>query len=70
MKIIRKKKLKEIQEGLDFIYTDLLMLQEGSWTPDESSVEASLDTVRSIGNLLQLEIKDVRHENSDRPDDL
>jgi len=48
---------------LDAIYTDLLMLQDGSWEPDESSIEASINTVDTIGNILGIRIKDMRDEN-------
>lgn len=35
----------EIQQALVELYTDLCMLQDGSWEPDHDSVDASIGNV-------------------------
>tara|TARA_R110000803_G_scaffold52425_3_gene107960 strand:+ start:2040 stop:2300 length:261 start_codon:yes stop_codon:yes gene_type:complete len=47
---------------LNCIYTDLLMLEDGSWVPDEDSINDTLDNVRTIANNLGVELKDTREE--------
>lgn len=48
------KKNKRVSELLNDIYTDMLMLKEYAWEPDEDSVQASIETVETIASELQL----------------
>jgi len=49
-----------IQLFLDSLYTDLLMLQDGSWMPDQHSINASLQVLEGLAKELDLECKDNR----------
>lgn len=51
---------ENLQALLNNIYTDLLMLKEGEWTPDESSCEDSIKTIEDIAIELDIEITDTR----------
>jgi hypothetical protein len=61
--ILNKESLEELESLLNHIHTDLAMLQDGSWTPDITSIEASLNTVDEIANILGIELKDIRDES-------
>lgn len=45
---------------INHVYTDLLMLQDGTWQPDEKSVEDSINTVEKLAEELKLNLKDTR----------
>ena len=51
---------KELQQRFDKLYTDLLMLQDGSWEPDFQSVDASLDTLADIADYFGIYMADTR----------
>lgn len=51
---------KQVSPDLNLIYTDMLMLQEGVWVPDDDSVKSSVDTIERIANTLGVELKDIR----------
>jgi hypothetical protein len=52
---------KVIESGLSHLYTDLLMLGDGTWIPDESSIRASLNNLGECAeSILELELKDNR----------
>ena len=53
---------EEIQKLLNSIYTDLLMLRDGDWQPDEDSCEASINTVKELASELRYELTDIRDE--------
>lgn len=51
---------EKLQALLNHIYTDILMLKEGSWQPDESSCEDSIEVIEQIASELDIEITDTR----------
>ena len=52
--------MREIEELLSGIYTDILMLQDGTWQPDDDSCNATIDAIERLSTLLNAEIKDTR----------
>ena len=50
-KMDKEQKMKELLEGL---YVDFQMLEEGTWIPDEHSIEASKDAVAEIADMLNM----------------
>lgn len=50
----------ELEELLSGVYTDILMLQDGTWQPDEHSCQATIEAIEKIANELNLELKDTR----------
>ena len=63
------QKTKDLQRLLDGLYTDLLMLEDGSWVPNvgDSSISSSIDAVIEIAELLNLLLEDTREEVYDNP---
>lgn len=53
----------KIQILLDSIYTDLLMLKDDEWQPDEDSCKASIDIIKELGKELKIKPKDLRDGN-------
>lgn len=51
---------EELKSLLSDIYTDILMLKEEIWEPDEDSCNSTIDNIERIAQLLNLEIKDTR----------
>ena len=52
---------KVIEDGLSHLYTDLLMLKEEIWIPDEHSIQDSLNNLEECAeSILELELKDTR----------
>jgi len=43
-----------LRNNLEYLHTDFLMLREGSWEPDDESVDSSLTTLEAIHRLLGL----------------
>lgn len=59
---VNKKQKKIIYKDLlSYLYTDLLMLKDGSWDPDEESIDASINTLNIISELLKIKPKDLRN---------
>ena len=52
----------KIQILLDSIYTDLLMLRDGDWQPDEDSCEASINIIKELAKELKIKLKDLRED--------
>lgn len=50
----------ELQQALVALYTDLCMLQDGSWEPDCDSVDASIGNVEKVAQILGVEVYDDR----------
>ena len=50
-KMDKEQKMKELLEGL---YVDFQMLEEGTWIPDEHSIEASKDAIEEIADMLNM----------------
>lgn len=59
---IDSQKLEQIQVYLNCIYTDILMLQDGSWEPDDDSIECSMEMIQGIASELLLGLEDTRDE--------
>lgn len=57
--------MKNIEAELNCIYTDLLMLEEGVWVPDEDSINDTLNNVRTIALNLGIELRDTRTAEPD-----
>ena len=51
------KQKKKIKPALQNLYNDLHMLKDGSWKPDATSVEATLDNVRRIAAECSLKLE-------------
>ena len=51
-----------IRVCLSHIYTDMLMLQDGEWVPDEHSTEAIIGNIEAIAQELKIPLKDFRDE--------
>lgn len=45
---------------LNSIYTDLRMLEDGSWIPDYISINATLENVEKIAVALDIKLEDTR----------
>ncbi len=52
--------MEDLKELLSGIYTDILMLQDGTWQPDDDSCNATIDAIESIASILNVEITDTR----------
>lgn len=48
------------EDALCRVYTDLLMLQDGSWVPDNSSIENTISNLESMAEVLGIELQDKR----------
>lgn len=51
-----------IEKCLSLIYTDMLMLKDGEWIPDEHSAEATIDNIEILAQELKIPLKDLRDE--------
>jgi len=49
-----------LEENLSNVFTDLSMLQDGSWQPDGDSIQASLNNLHEIAHDLKINIVDTR----------
>ena len=49
-----------IKSKLSNVYTDLLMLRDGEWEFDESSVDATISMVEQISEELEITPEDLR----------
>lgn len=52
--------IEEIKRLLNHIYTDMLMLKEGNWQPDEESCDYTIDTIEELAKEIGVELKDTR----------
>ena len=50
----------KIQMLLDSIYTNILMLKDDEWQPDEDSCKASINVIKELGKELKIKLKDLR----------
>lgn len=51
-----------VSRALSCLYTDLLMLQDGSWIPDDDSINASLSMIEGVSEALSIELHDNRDD--------
>lgn len=58
MKISQLSKL--LKESLSRSYTDLLMLEDESWQPDEKSINASIVNLQEIEDIFEIDLEDTR----------
>ena len=56
----------EIKEMLNHLYTDLLMLKDGSWVQDEHNCNESIDMVKSLAAKLNVDLHDTREPKTQR----
>ena len=54
--------MDEAEKLLSALYTDILMLADGSWQPDKKSISATIDTIETLALELNLTITDNREE--------
>lgn len=47
------EEINEIRTKLNLVLEDLQMLRDGTWVPDESSCEATIDNVVSVINIIE-----------------
>jgi hypothetical protein len=47
------QKVDEVLGKLNSILEDFQMLRDGSWVPDEQSVEASIDNVNDVISIIE-----------------
>lgn len=50
----------KIQILLNSIYTDILMLKDDEWQPDENSCLASINIIKELAKELKIKLKDLR----------
>jgi len=55
--------MEEVQDLLSELYTDMLMLKDGSWQPDKHTCDASIDAIETIALKLNLTVSDNRDED-------
>lgn len=48
------------EKALAHVYTDMLMLQDGSWVPDKKSIVDTITNIASIADAVGAELKDTR----------
>lgn len=51
---------KILKETLDNNYTDLLMLEDESWQPDEDSINSSIANIQHIEDIFDIDLEDTR----------
>jgi hypothetical protein len=51
---------KLMKEILSRNYTDLLMLEDESWQPDNDSINASISNIQEIESIFEIDLKDTR----------
>lgn len=51
---------EKVKAALSAVYTDMLMLKDGSWMPDDDSIGATIDNLELISDELNIEITDTR----------
>lgn len=51
---------KLMKEILSRNYTDLLMLEDKSWQPDEHSINASISNIQEIEDIFEIDLEDTR----------
>ena len=51
---------KLMKEVLSRNYTDFLMLEDGSWQPDESSTNSSIANIQEIESIFEIDLEDTR----------
>lgn len=56
---------EELTHRLSMVYTDMLMLKDGSWEPDGSSINATLGNLEVIAALLGVTVEDNRDPEED-----
>lgn len=62
MILLDENKLKDINTRLDELYTDFLLLEDGSWVPDTDSIDASIANLEGIKKYVSGDplLKDLR----------
>ena len=53
---------EKLQTLLSNIYQDIIMLKEGTWVPDKSSCEATLEAIEKVAIELNIKIKKKNNE--------
>lgn len=51
---------EDMVQAMNNLYTDLLMLEDGSWEPDPSSVDASIESLETIAKYSGIQLEDKR----------
>lgn len=54
------KNKKEIEDKLSHVYTDILMLKDGTWHPDEGSCMSTLEMLKDVAEILEIRVIDTR----------
>ena len=62
MSIIKDIIAEQTEPNLNNIYTDMLMLKDGSWVPDDKSIADTILVISALADTLGLELKDTRDE--------
>lgn len=58
VKDIAEKVEVPVQTALQHLRDDMVMLQNGDWMPDKSSVEATLDNIKLIAEKLDIKLEE------------
>ena len=54
------EKKREITNKLNSLYTDFLMLKDGSWQPDDDSISDSINMLEDISIIMNFSLRDNR----------
>jgi len=60
MSIIKDIIAEQTEPNLNNIYTDMLMLKDGSWVPDDKSIADTILVISALADTLGVELKDTR----------
>lgn len=52
--------MEEVESLLSSIYTDMLMLIDGTWEPDNNSCQATIENIEKLSEKLGVNLKDFR----------
>ena len=55
-----------VKSKLSNVYTDLLMLRDGEWEIDESSVDATISMIEQISEELEITPEDLRETSTNQ----
>tara|TARA_R110002020_G_scaffold470499_1_gene696474 strand:- start:577 stop:825 length:249 start_codon:yes stop_codon:yes gene_type:complete len=55
--ILSDRRCSSVKAVLNTVYEDLKMLEAGVWVPDADSVQATLDNVKLIGQILGIKLE-------------
>lgn len=58
-----KPDYKAIEDSLSCIYTDMMLLKEDIWQPDEHSVQDTIEQIEFVASELDLTIIDNREKD-------